>query len=78
MTVRENRRLAEANGIQAGEMVLDVQRLGQRWTYIVRVYRQGRRGPVYVVRAYARAREFPRVEEDLRRGLDSFRILTGP
>jgi hypothetical protein len=75
--VRENRRLPEADGIQGREMVLDVQALGQRWTYLVRLFRKGRIGPVYIVRAYARMRDFPHVEDDLRRGLGSFRILSG-
>jgi hypothetical protein len=75
--VRENRRLPAADGVQGREMVLDVQALGQHWTYLVRLLRKGNTGPVYVVRAYSRARDFPRVEDDLRRGLDSFRILGG-
>jgi hypothetical protein len=75
-SVVESRRLAEANGVEGREVVLDVRRAGQRWRFVIRLYREGA-GPVYVVRAYTQSRRFPPVRAELLQVLDSFRITPG-
>jgi hypothetical protein len=74
--VVESKRLPEANGAEGREVVLDVKRAGQRWRFVIRLYRRGF-GPAYIVRAYTQARRFPQVKGELLQALDSFRILPG-
>jgi hypothetical protein len=71
--VRQSRRLPTTNGLQGWEMALDVG----RWHYVVRLYRKGNIGAVYMVRGYAPARQFPQAEDELFKGMDSFRLLGG-
>jgi hypothetical protein len=71
----KNSRLDEA-GRQGREMLVDVRLLGQKWLFLIRLYRRGA-GPVYVLRAYTQARRFAALEPELRQALDSFRILDG-
>jgi hypothetical protein len=75
-TVVESKRLPDANGVEGREVIVDVHRAGQRWRFVIRLYRQGF-GPVYVVRAYTQTRRFPTVKAELLQALDSFRILPG-
>jgi hypothetical protein len=72
--VRSNR-LEEADR-EGREMLVDVRVFGQQWRFLIRLYRKGN-GPIYVVRAYCRARPFATLEAELRQALDSFRILGG-
>jgi hypothetical protein len=75
VSVRESKRLPDANGMQGWELNLDVQTVGQHWRYLVRIHRRGEAGPVYMVRGYCKRQQWPRMEDELVRGVDSFRIL---
>jgi hypothetical protein len=72
----QNHRLEEA-GREGREMLVDVQRGGQQWRLLIRLYRKGA-GPVYVVRGYSAQRRFAALRAELCQALDSFRILNGP
>jgi hypothetical protein len=74
--VLENKRLAEANGAEGREVVLDVTCAGGHWRFVIRLYRRDP-GTVYIVRAYTQTRRFRQVENELRQALDTFRILPG-
>jgi hypothetical protein len=72
--LKGSRRLATADGVEGREMTVDVRRAGERWRFIIRLYRKGN-GPVYVVRAYTQSRRLSLVERELTQALDSFRLL---
>jgi hypothetical protein len=63
---------------QGQEVEVKLERGGQRWWFLVRVYRKGGgfdgRDPVYVVRGYTPWRQQQRNRAELERALDSFRI----
>jgi hypothetical protein len=73
--LQRSRALPAEGNLQKHEMLVDVRAHGQRWRFLIRIYRQGN-GPVYVVRAYTQKHRFPPAEEELRRALDSFRVLS--
>jgi len=72
--VESERELPALDGAAGREMVVDIHRAGQAWRFLVRYYKKPGR-PLYVTRAYTQKRNFRRVEEELRKALDSFRIL---
>ena len=72
--VESERQLPALEGAEGRELVVDIRRAGQAWRFLVRYYKKPGR-PLYVIRAYTQKRNFRRVEEELRRALDSFRIL---
>jgi hypothetical protein len=74
LKVDSDRQLPALEGADGREMVVDIRRAGQAWRFLVRYYKKPGR-PLYVLRAYTQKRNFRRVEEELRRALDSFRIL---
>jgi hypothetical protein len=69
--------LPPLDGGEGKELAVDVQRAGQAWRCLVRVYSRKSDGALFVVRGYSTARAFRRLEAELRRGLDSFRLLPG-
>jgi hypothetical protein len=72
--LRGSRRLPDQDGAEVREMEVDARCAGQPWHFVVRLYRRGN-GPIYVVRAYAPKRRLARIQGELERALDSFRIL---
>jgi hypothetical protein len=74
-TLKQKTVLPEKDGVEQCEMELDLRYLHQQWHYIIRLYRQHGQGVVYVARGYTRSSRFNQVEDQLRRALDSFRIL---
>ena len=74
VSVAASRQLPALDGAEGQEMVVDVHRAGQAWRFLVRFYNKPG-GPLYIVRAYTQGRSFRRAEDELRKALDSFRIL---
>jgi hypothetical protein len=72
--VRESRELPPLGKAQGREMLVDVSGLGPPWRFLIRMYKRTP-GTLYVVRGYTQMRRFRTVEEELRKALDSFRIL---
>ena len=79
--VRKTRTLpAAAPGYDGREMEMDVQAGGQRWTLVLRFYRNNSRndkdaGRVYVLRAYSPARWAKENRAEFDKALDSFRLV---
>jgi hypothetical protein len=63
-----------ADGTEGREMLVDVRRAGQPWRFIVRTYRRAN-GTIFIARAYVRANRYAQTENELRKALDSFRLL---
>jgi hypothetical protein len=72
--VESSRQLPALDGAEGEEMVVDVHRAGQAWRFLVRYYKKPN-GPLYIVRAYTQKRTFRRAEGELRKALDSFRLV---
>jgi hypothetical protein len=72
--VESSRQLPALDGAEGRELIVDIHRAGQAWRFVVRYYKKPGR-PLFITRAYTQKRNFRRVEEELRRALDSFRIL---
>jgi hypothetical protein len=60
--------------MEGQEAVVNIHRAGQAWRFLVRFYKKPN-GPLYIIRAYTQRRGFRRAEDELRKALDSFRIL---
>jgi hypothetical protein len=73
--VREVRTLAPVDGAQAEEIILDGREMGQARTYVVRIIQDDRNRKVYFIYAWTQSRRFPEMQPDLRKAMDSFRIL---
>jgi hypothetical protein len=74
--------LAPMGDVEGSEQTLVVRRGGQRWRFLVRVYRKvpppgAPNPPFHVVRAYTPENRFRLNEGELRQALDSFRIKAG-
>jgi hypothetical protein len=74
-TLKQKTALPDKDGVEQVEMEVDVRYFRQQWRFLVRLFRRRGQGVVYIVRGYSQATRFSRVEDQLRRGLDSFRIL---
>jgi hypothetical protein len=74
VTVESSREVPALDGAEGHEMVVDIKRAGQGWRFLVRFYRT-KAGALYIVRAYTQRRGFRRAEDELRKALDSFRLL---
>ena len=70
--------LPPIDGYDAHEWTVDLKRGGQSWRWLIRGYRKpppaGAAGVIYVLRAYARRRDFAALEPTLRGALDSVRF----
>jgi hypothetical protein len=73
--VREVRTLAPMDGAQAEEIILDGREMGQARTYVVRIILDDRNRKVYFIYAWTQSRRFHEMQPDLRKAMDSFRIL---
>jgi hypothetical protein len=65
------------DGRVAHEYIVELKRGSLRWTFIVRAYKSQRGAtsdPVYLVRAYCPAAAFTRLEEEMRKVLDSIQF----
>jgi hypothetical protein len=73
--VRDKRTLPARDGVQGVEVVLDVQIAGQPFTFLHRIVKEDRGNRAYELRAWSGRRRFPRAEAEMRKALDSFRLL---
>lgn len=75
-TVRETKELPADGWAERRELVIDFRCGSQPWTMLLRLQKTAG-GNVYITRGYTQRRRFARAEEELRRVLDSFRVLDG-
>jgi hypothetical protein len=73
--VREVHALAPVDGAESEEIILDGREMGQARTYVVRIIKDDRNRKVYFIYAWTQSRRFSEVHHDLRKAMDSFRIL---
>jgi hypothetical protein len=73
--LRERHTLPADGVVEREEMLLDLKMAGHTMTFLVRLFKVEGSARMFVVRARAAARRFPRVEADVRRALDSFHLL---
>jgi hypothetical protein len=67
--------LPPAAGVRSAELLIDLKVDGQEMTFLDRIVREDGGDRAFRVRAWASRRRFGRLEAELRRALDSFRIL---
>jgi hypothetical protein len=75
LEVRRTKPLPTVNDTEAIEMLVDKSVGGQRRTYLVRVLKKQGDDQMYLVAGGTSSRRFDRLEAQLRKGLDSFRLL---
>jgi hypothetical protein len=75
--LRESRRLAPQDDCEVVEVLFDVKLTGQNLTYRARMIKPRRGTDVYVILAWAHRRRLPQLEDDVRKAMDSFRLLRG-
>jgi hypothetical protein len=73
--LRARRKLPPENGMQVTELVVELHVSGQDLTYVDRIIQAEGRDLVFRVRGWAPRRRFGQMEAEIRRALDSFRIL---
>lgn len=71
--VRGIRRLPAQGAVAAEEVELDVRYVGQPVHFLIRLFKDG--GRLFTIRGWASARRFPQVGAEIRKGLESFRVL---
>ena len=69
--LRQKTTLANKNGAERVEMVVDMRVLGQPWTSLIRVVKSSE-GHIFVISARAHVRVFKQSEDDVRRMMESF------
>ena len=75
MRVHESRHLPPVKGMEILEVRVDLRMAGQPLSYLVWACRKNGAARAFVVSAWAPSRRLAQLEPELRRGLDSFRIL---
>jgi len=75
--LRESRRLPPLDGAEVTEVVFDVKLTGQSLSYQARLVKPRAGTAVYAVIAWAHRRRLQQIEPEVRRALDSFRLLPG-
>jgi hypothetical protein len=73
--VRDSRRVESAQGYEVGEVIMDVRVPGGMLTYLIHVVKKPRAARAYLLRSWTARRRFPQEEADLRKVIDSFRIV---
>jgi hypothetical protein len=63
------------NGLENCTLEMDVPCHGRQWRFFTRLYRREGERKVFVVHAYAESGLWPKVEEQVRGALDTFRVL---
>lgn len=71
--VHRNQKLPARGIAEVAELHLDVQLAGESRTYLVRLVKA--EGDLFVIRGWANRRRFAEVEANLKKALDSFRLL---
>jgi hypothetical protein len=67
-------RLSDLDDAPGREMTVDLRCAGQPWRMVYRFYLT-RTGKLFVVRGYAKKRQFPAAKDQIQQALESFRIL---
>jgi Domain of unknown function (DUF4190) len=75
LDVRHTKHLPTVNNTEGVEILVDKSVGGQHRTYVVRVLKRQGDDQMYLVAGGTSSRRFGRLEAQLRKGLDSFRIL---
>jgi hypothetical protein len=73
--LRATRKAAAPAGADVEEAEFDVRLLNQPITFLVRFVRPADDGKMYVLKFWCHARRYPRMEAEVRRSLDSFRLV---
>jgi hypothetical protein len=71
--LRQSRRLPAQRGVETAELLLDVRHAGESRTYLVRLVKRERE--LYVLRGWTPRRRFAPAESEIRKALDSFRLV---
>lgn len=74
-SLRESRRLPPQGGAEVAEVLFDVKLAGQNLTYRARLVKPKGGTEVYALVAWAHKRRLEQIEPEVRRALDSFRLL---
>jgi hypothetical protein len=75
VTLRESRLLPSPDGVQAAEVLVEFKLAGHPMTYLARLVKRSGSDQVFVVTGLAQQRRFAEVEADVRKALESFRVL---
>ncbi len=78
LRVRSSARVEPRDGCEVGEVLLDVREIGQALTYLIRVVKPPRGNRAYILRSWTYHRNYTQMEPELRRLMDSFRVVDGP
>jgi hypothetical protein len=73
--VRESKRLTTEEGYEVGEAILDARVMNQPLTYVIRVVKKPGARMAYHVLGWTHRRRFAQTEAELRKVIDSLRIL---
>jgi hypothetical protein len=73
--LRERRPVKAIGGMQVAELVFDLHLGGQELTYVDHIILAPGHDEFYLVQGWTARRRFTHMEEELRRALDSFRVL---
>jgi hypothetical protein len=76
--LRESRRLPPQGGAEVVEVLFDARTAGQNLAFRARLLKPHDGSRVYAQVAWAFRRRLPDVEDDVRKAMDSFRLLAGP
>ena len=76
--VRPAKHLPTVRDIEAVEMIVDKSVGTQRRTYLVRVLKKQGDDQMYLVAGGTSRQRFPQIEPQVRKALDSFRLLDRP
>jgi hypothetical protein len=74
-TVHDSRRLPPFHDLEALEVLVDLRLGGRPYSYILRLCRRRQADPLYVLTGWVHQRRFAEVEPEIRKALDSFRLL---
>ncbi len=72
---RETHHLTAINGAEVEEITLDGREMGQALTFQIRIIKDDDNRTVYYISAWAQSRRFADVQPELKKAMDSFRIL---
>lgn len=77
LKIRQTRRLPVTRGLEGVEVLFDVRISNLSFTFLTRIVKTtgNRDDKVYIIRGWTQAWRFAPMEEEVRRGLDSFRLL---
>jgi hypothetical protein len=73
--LRDTKRLPPQDGAERAEVLFDVKRVGQLWTYRVRFVKPKAGTRVYVLIAWTQRSRLEQMEPEVQQAMDSFRLL---